>query len=517
VVTPLRSHPRLVPALLALPTILLSLWVIFGWRFNGLYGQDPYTYYGYGVGPLRAFLLSGKQLTAMNWPLGYPFLVTLASLIFGTAPAAGQLVSVVAGAAAVPLTYLLAHEVLIQAGAERELARRAAIIAAALMGVTGWLVQASVTIMADSVGLTTALLSAWALLRWSQVDGSASGAGWLALAGGALAWSIVTRWGQALLVPVWLLAALPAIRSRPSRFARAVPAAVLAGGAVLAAQAWLILTVEPHPSLSSLPFAGDITLVRGARAGGGWSLAHLFQRDFLNPDGSQRYSLPNLVYYASAPFRPQDLSPFFAPPALLGALLAVARYRRSVPLLLIWPATLLLFDAGLAEQNLRFVLPALPPVAILAGLGIAATRDWVSPRRRSVLAEAVLLGLVAVAAWGLRDVGKLVDEHNAELDVARWTALKMPPNATLLTFGITLTVDQATRLRPLDLFAVSRPRLAWLVAHVRPLYLLVQVDQMNGQWRLRSPGTDYRYLRDGPGLTEIGPIRGYTLFRVHSV
>jgi hypothetical protein len=315
---------------------------------------------------------------------------------------------------------------------------------------------------------------------------------------------------------VWLLAALPAIRSQPSRFAQAIPAMFLAGGAVLAAQVWLILMVAPHPTLASLPFAGDITLVRGAHAGGGWSATHLLQRDFLTPDGSQHYALPNLLFYATAAFRPQDLSPLFVPPALLGGVLVVSRYRRAVPLLVLWPAALLLFDAGLAEQNLRFVLQALPPVAILAGLGLAATWDWIVPRWRPALAVAVLVGLLAVAGLGLRDVGKLVAAHNADLAVARWTAARVPPRATTLTFGITLTLKHATSMRPLDLYGVSRHRLARLVGQARPVYVLVQVEQMEGQWALRSPGADYRFLRDGPGLIRIGGLHGYTLFRVRA-
>jgi hypothetical protein len=521
-----RSAPWLLPALLAATTVLLSLWVIVGWGFDGLYGQDSYTYFSYGTGPMRDFLLTGKQLIPMNWPLGYPTLVALVSLVVGRVSAAGQLVSLLAGAAAVPLTYLLGYELLTQSGAPLHLARRAALFGAALLAVTGWLLQSSVTVMADSLGLTAALLSGWALLRWSRAGAAPDesqgshriwvAAGWLGLAGAALAWSIVTRWGQALLVPVWLLAALPAIRARPSRFWRTVPAALLAGGAVLAAQGWLILTVAPHPSLSSLPFAGDLTLAHGAGAGGGWSPAHLIERSFLTPDGSQHYALPNLLYYASAPFRPQNLTPLFAPAALLGVVIIASRYRRALPLVIVWPAVLLLFDAGLAEQNLRFVLMVLPPVAILAGLGVAVAWDSLVLRQRPLLVAAVLAGLLIVAGLGMRDVGRLVDAHNADLQVARWAAARVPLRATTLSFGITLTVQHETRIRPLDLYALSRPRLAQLVSEGRQLYLLVQVDQMAGQWALRSPGADYRFLRDGPGLVRLGALRGYTLFRVRT-
>src|SRR5205807_771932 len=98
---------------------------------------------------------------------------------------------------------------------------------------------------------------------------------------------------------------------------------------------------------------------------------HLFQRSFVNADGVERYALPNAVFYAGGAFLPQYLTVLALPAALLGLAAAAVRYRRALLLLLSWPAILILFDAGLAEQNPRFILAYLPPVAILAGLGVA--------------------------------------------------------------------------------------------------------------------------------------------------
>ena len=103
--------------ILPLPTVLLASWVIVAWKFNGLYGQDPFAYYDFGVGPLRHSILDGAPLTAMFWPLGYPILITLMSLVLGPVTGAGQVVSVLAGAAAVSFTYLLGRDLLLQAGA----------------------------------------------------------------------------------------------------------------------------------------------------------------------------------------------------------------------------------------------------------------------------------------------------------------------------------------------------------------------------------------------------------------
>src|SRR3954447_22455836 len=79
--------------------------------FDGLYGQDPYAYYDYAVGPLRTALLHLSPPPPFFWPPGYPLFVALASLVVGIAPQAGQLVSLTCGALAAVFTLRLAREV----------------------------------------------------------------------------------------------------------------------------------------------------------------------------------------------------------------------------------------------------------------------------------------------------------------------------------------------------------------------------------------------------------------------
>jgi len=512
-----------VPVLLALPALALSLGVMLsGSGFNGLYGQDPYAYYGYGVGPLRHFMLEGRPLTPMFWPLGYPMLVTLSSLALGPVPAAGQVVSLLAGLAVVPLTYLLARETMTDAGMGPRPARLVGIVSALLVGITGGLVQGSVEIMPDSTALATALLSAWALVRWRGAGSGRAGMVWLMVAAGTLAWSIVTRWGQLLLLPAWLLAAVQLARGPiRRRWPEVLPALVVAA-TVLGLQLWLVLTVPRDPALGGLPFAGNFSLQPGQ-----WSLEHLLQRDFHNSDGALHYALANLLYYLSAPFRLRYLSPLLAPFTLVGLGWAAVRYRRALPILVAWPAAVLLFDAGLSWQNPRFVLEALPPLAILTGLGVVAlwegvpsgsiSHTWERKSRipsRYMLVLLLPLAFLAVMLGGLRDTEKLVAARNADLQVTRWAAATIPPNAMTLSFDISSTLSHETRLRPHDLYLLSPSALARLVSVHRPIYLLVNVREMERQWASMNPGADYRLLRDGPGLIPLGKREEYALFRL---
>jgi 4-amino-4-deoxy-L-arabinose transferase-like glycosyltransferase len=492
--------------------VLLAGWVIVAWGFNGLYGQDPFAYYDYAVGPLRRSLLDGAPFTAMFWPLGYPILITLTSLVIGPVTAAGQVVNLLADAASVCLTYLLGRDLLRQTGADPQLARRAGALGAVLLGLTGRLVESGVLMMADAVALATALLSAWALVRWSAgEEENRARPGWLILSATALAWSAVTRWGQAALVLAWLVALLPALRGRRWH---ALPWAVIPAAAVLGAQLWLVFTVRPEADLGPHPFAGDLSLVNGS--GSGWSPLHLFQRSFVNADGVQRYAWPNGLFYATGPFLSQYLTPLFFPAVMLGLVVAAVRYGRSLLLLLSWPALLLLLDAGLAEQNPRFILAALPPIAILAGLGLAVVWDHLLPRWRPLSAAVLAIGFLVVAANDLRTLGAVNAARNADLRVSAWAAARLPARATTLSFGLTLTLQHVTDLHVLDLSVLSRRNLERLIAQRRPLYLLVQPWAMAGQFAARPPGRNYRFLRGHAGLTRLGSLNGYTLWRVGS-
>ncbi|HET8627533.1 MAG TPA: hypothetical protein VFL91_08945, partial [Thermomicrobiales bacterium] len=173
---------------LALPLLFLAAVVPAGalaaaGRFDGLYGQDPYAYYDYAVGPLRASLLHLRPPPAFYWPPGYPLLVALASFVVGARPLAGQIVSLVAGGLAAVFAALLAHEVWpaldARGGARARL--YGPLLAGLAVALCGQVWQSSVVVMADTAGLAAATGGAWALARYGR-RGDSGGPGWLVLA-----------------------------------------------------------------------------------------------------------------------------------------------------------------------------------------------------------------------------------------------------------------------------------------------------------------------------------------------
>lgn len=109
--------------------------------FDGLYGQDSFAYYGYALA-LRQALLAGELPPPFFWPMGYPLVIGWMSLFLGSGPAAGQWVSVLAGAGLAPLVYQLV-------GAYRSFAWRGGVVAGLLTAVAGQLLLSSVLVMAD--------------------------------------------------------------------------------------------------------------------------------------------------------------------------------------------------------------------------------------------------------------------------------------------------------------------------------------------------------------------------------
>jgi hypothetical protein len=66
----------------------------------------------------------------------------------------------------------------------------------------------------------------------------------------------------------------------------------------------------------------------------------------------------------------------------------------------------------------------------------------------------------------------------------------------------------------LDLFDLQPDELPALLGDGRPTYVLLDVDNVEDQWRGRSPALNYAWLRDSRGLEPLGQQAGLSLFRV---
>lgn len=487
----------LAAAVTSLPVLLHGAVVLP--LFDGLYGQDPYAYLAYAVGPLRDWLGSGGPLPPFHWPPGFPLLVALASLLVGPTARAGQLVALLAAATVPPATVVLARGL--------DLERRAALLAGGVAGLTGQLWQSGVVVMSDAPALAAVTWGAAAVVWWSRPKGGRRP--WPLLAGAAaLGVAILCRWAAGLAaLPVVALAVAAAVR-RPFRHGAAQ---LLAAGAVGAA----VLAPVLGPAVDALAgspregpsFTVDLEVV-------GWSPAHVVMRRFENADGIQRHRWPNLAFYGVAPARRAMLGPIGALLLVPGLAAVLCRPRLDRLLLVAWPATVLGFLAGMSYQSFRFVLPALPPLAVLAGIGADRLLAAASGRMQR-LAAIVLVAAAAWMVWGGVSLTRfLVLRARATHEVVERVVASVPADALVLAFNVTLALEHDGRVDVLELYHQDPTSLAALLAEGRPLFLVADLDVVRGQWRDLSPGAALRWLEARARLEPRWTLHGRTLVEV---
>lgn len=495
------------PLLLLVPITTLVL----AGRFDGLYGQDPYSYYDYAVGPARESVLALRPLPPFFWPPGYPLLVALASLLVGVTPLAGQLVSLLMGALAVLFTSLLADEVWVRRGLGADTSGWLVPLAAALLTACQpqvW--QSSAVVMADTTGLAAAALGAWALARYAR-----TGLGrWLVVAATGFAFAILSRWiyglaalaaaGNALVI---LLG--PAARTSQRRQVRWLYAA-LALGVALIILSPLLTQGQPEataPGVASAPFAGSFEVYS-------WNPLNALRREFVNTDGVLRYSLPNGLYYALAPAHRYYFTPLLAWLLLPGVWTAVTRGRGTLWWLVAWAAIVYVFHAGAPWQNFRFTLAYLPPLAVLAAVGLDTLLARIGSRWRRLALIGFALGLLAMLLSAAQLTHAFVARKQADLRTVAAVQAQLPPSARLLTFNMTFTFQHYSSVETHELYYLNEDELSAMLAGGRPTYVLVDEPNILGQWGAEPLGKTYRWLRDVRGLEIVAQLEGLTLARV---
>lgn len=495
-------------ALVLLPLFLLGpvALLLLQRPFDGLYGQDSYAYFHYAMGPLRQSLLALQPLPPFFWPPGYPLLAALMSFVAGAGTAAAQAVSLAAGALVPLFTALLARE-LWPAQTRTDIGRWLPLLAGLMAALTGQLWQSSAVVMSDTTSLAAATLGAWALARY----GRGAGGQWLLLAAGACAFALLARWASGLAALPLAAAALLLLGRRPWR--QALGHALGAALVVVAILSPVLLATAQGKTTAETgggAFIGDLEVVM-------WQPLNALRREFENSDGFLHYRLANGLYYALAPAHRYFFTPLLA---LLLAPGALALWRRRSPLRLLllagWPATVYIFLAGVPWQNFRFVLTYLPPLAIIAALGATDTVARLDGMRRQLFALLLAAGLLWMAYGGGQLTERFIERKEADLMVMRWVEEQLPADAHLLTFAITLTVDQYSDLAVHELYHLRPEDMEALLRDGRPVYLLLDVANVESQWAERAPSQNYHWLQAEVGLAELGQRPPYTLFRVGS-
>jgi hypothetical protein len=513
----------LIPICLFLLALLIRLGVILFARFDGLYGQDAFAYLDY-THQIIAHNLTGP----IYWPLGYPLVAALFALLLRDPVIGGQAASVVLGSAIVPLGYGMIRELLPDNDTKRH---QPGLFAGLILLFCGQLLQSSIVLMSDAAALFWAMLSAYLLLRYARTHAALL----LPLASISLALAIITRFlFIGLLLPFGLYALLAHFHLPPATFHFLPPSSVHRPPSSVLRRPSFVLRLSSFvlslllillPQLlfsqnSAAPILSHAWLIN-------WNPLNAFRTAFDNPDGHFDYRLPPAVFYAEPVFHPFYLFPLLTPFVFLGAW----ELRRSRALILLggWVLVLYVSLIGIPYENFRFGLAYFPPLAILAALGLHkfsfkntspvtphASRITPSPRHPVTLSPThlVTLSLLLSLPFLYRGLTSFLSIKSRELAATHYLQTQIPARSRVLTFGLTLTLDHYTDFDAIELFNQSPETLRPRLCTSSPVYLLVEVNNLESQWVSKAPDLNFRWLRDHVGLKEIGKQDTWTLYAV---
>jgi 4-amino-4-deoxy-L-arabinose transferase-like glycosyltransferase len=477
--------------------LLVRLAVVWLWRFDGLYGQDAFAYYQ------QALAITNFAPEDFFWPNGYPLLAELWMGLLGRHEVAAQFATLFCGAALAPLVYGMGRELFPNNG------HRIGLWAGLIVTVAGQAILSSVVIMADMPALFWAVLASWLLVRaWSGTMEVTSGIkrhqGYLLAAGVALGLAVVTRWAYGLLALPFAAYTLFQSRKYKRPFWLLLLPAV-GGLVVLLPQIWLSLN-RPESLLHTWLLS--------------WRLSNAFGRHFEHIDGVYNYLLPVGIYYLYPLFHPNYMLPVLGLAALWGGwTLWQKRAWEALLLLGGWAGIVYLFLSGIPYENFRFGLTHYLPLVILAGVGVEALRSEPPTRiahrgwERGVILV-VAASLVVMALWAVRSANNFLTAQNASKETARAIAELLPVDATILAFGLTLTLEHYTDLKVVELYNLDEEGLEVATLGASPLYLLLDTENLAQQWQDRPPQINYRWLQEERRLTPVRDFPPYTLFQV---
>jgi 4-amino-4-deoxy-L-arabinose transferase-like glycosyltransferase len=446
--------------------------------YDGMYGQDPYAYYNYARA-IQAYWREGTPLGPFVWPRIYPLLGAL--WLWGDPGGWMQCLSM--GGSALTLAMCIK---LLQAA--QPTARLVAPVAFLAVGLSPFLLRYSLSVLSDTLALG---FMTWALWQGERYLQTLRGKHLLAAAllTGLAIW---TRYPVAILMVIpCCIWSWHALKNR----------AYVALGLFLPV---MLVAAIPHFFLLPHPAKEGIGHVFQNTNFVQWSPWHAFQREFVQVDGLQQFSTPNILASFGFFWHPRYLGL-----GLVGVAALLLRKRLRLPPIR-WAdlgSVLLcgLFLAGVPFQNARFHVPMLPFVGRILGpawvrcASYFEGRPWLGRATFGIVCV-IQLGLGLFALRTVAQAGKTERAIAADLNalphpqrlyefslqamlqarcpqletVSLWDSILPPPAAgDLAIFNETAFAEQ---------FAGRTPMRNWQAIQVG--YVLHEITTWEGGWKL---------------------------------
>jgi 4-amino-4-deoxy-L-arabinose transferase-like glycosyltransferase len=503
-------------------SLLINLLTVWFQAFDGLYGQDAYSYFAH-AGELYAHqsLFHHWQWEAtpriLYWPFGYPGLVSLLFILTGPTPGAAQLVSLLCWSGVSALVTTIGQRLW------AEQLPLAGPLAGLLLAFSALGRQAAISIMSDAAALFWTALAIWLALHLlepvSKNKSSKRYEWWYAGGAGlALGLAIITRYAAVTALPVvGLLIWQASVHTKNRKKGLGQLVLAFSVMALVYLPQFIINQVYPERFWSGSWLAS-------------WSFSNAFQTTFNTPDGFATYVWPPLLFYLVYPF--VNLHFFtLGVLLLLGSGLVVLWQKRqdsnsnaTLFLLVGWWLLPVLLFSSFSYENERFSLTLMPPVALVAGLGAASLwhwwQDWVRLKAKVWYGAGLVLaglGLGGLALFSQQHLNGFMAIKTTELTTIQQVeaALPDPDHANLLTFDLSLTFDHYSHLAVYDLSALDAVHIATVLAsQPQATFLLADPANMEKQWAGTPIGLAFEAARAHTSATPLAKFGRFWLWRL---
>jgi 4-amino-4-deoxy-L-arabinose transferase-like glycosyltransferase len=217
-----------------------------------------------------------------------------------------------------------------------------------------------------------------------------------------------------------------------------------------------------------------------------WSLMNIFRSDFVTSDGIQNYSLPNLF---------QVLKVIYHPGFSIAFLLLLPFYRKEDfkqkhhKIILSAFGLYVLFLAGIPFQNDRFLLPLLPFWLVFSFPAFSRMMQWKLVFRSFFVPVCVVISFFLIH----RSLSPMVKRNHLEREIA--SGMQSFQGQTLYAFDM----DIALQGRGLNMTYIN----LWkheLDTFQSGALVLFNEEKFHAQWRGKNPMINYLRMKEGGQL-----------------
>lgn len=470
-----ERYPNLVLGLILFGA-LMTIRVISG--FNGLYGQDSYEYLRYSR-ELTDFFTKGTSPGDYFWPVNFPMLGAILSLIIKSNNSSLQLISMLSFVLAAFYTFKLIS--LFYPDYERE----SHLYLTLFLCLSPFFFRSAFLVMSDMLAVFLTTGAVFHIFKYHAKLRRADFFLGIFFATSA----IMTRYaaGVLLIYPIFLLS----IDSfRGFRFSD-----LIWGIAIV------LLCLAPH------------IIIKGRNAGvflghkwlGYWSFKNWFLSEFRTIDGYHNYRFPNIIYSLSNYYYPG----FLFPGAILIFFTTKKQFRsNSFMGMILMTVVFALFVAGFPTQNMRFLLTSFPVTIVIIFPLFRRFRQRTRLNKLYAIGLFIIVILVQVVLIYKYSAG-IYRDNQIEREVAE-TTLKYS-DRPVYTFAI----DGALKCYGINGDDVLNLWYDKLDSVKTPSLVLFNETKFRDQWRGKNPMINWQFIQANYTLQKIETLPdGWELYDV---